>query len=208
MIRTDDLQYKGLVILQDTEEACFSEDAVLLTDFLRARPGDAVADLGAGNGVISLLGQAKTGAVFTGVEKQESQCALARRSAELNGQSIPFHCMDVLDAPVKLGRGTFNVAVMNPPYFSPSERSANASRDLARHGEPGVLEDFLHAAFLLLKNGGRLFLCYPADRLTDVLLALRSARLEPKRIRPALTDREVCFASINSCASFSLSYVA
>ncbi|MEG1525527.1 MAG: methyltransferase [Clostridia bacterium] len=189
MIRNDDLQYNGLRILQDTEAACFSEDAVLLTDFLRVKPEERIVDLGAGNGIISILGQAKTGAAFVGVEKQESLCSLARQSAALNGQEIPFYCMDVLDAPTKLGRGIFSVAVMNPPYFSAGNTNINASRALARHVETGGLNDFLLAAFHLLKNGGKLFLCYPADRLADIVCALRAHRLEPKHLRPALPDK-------------------
>lgn len=190
MIRTDDLQRDGLVLLQDTEEACFSEDAVLLSDYLRLRPDDRVVDLGSGNGVISILGMAKTGASFVGVEKQESQCTLARQSAALNGQQIPFYCMDVLDAPVKLGRGAFTAAVMNPPYFPAQPGGLNPSRQLSRQGEIGALEDFLYAAYQLLKNGGKLFLCYPAEQTVTLFTALRAARLEPKRMRPALPDRK------------------
>lgn len=99
MIRLDDLQYEGLRLYQDTEADCFSLDAVKLANFMRFTPRDRVIDLGAGNGVLSVLGAAKTGAAFTGIDRQESQIALAVRSAALNGQSILFHVMDVADAP-------------------------------------------------------------------------------------------------------------
>lgn len=75
---------------------------------------------------------------------------------------------------------------MNPPYFSPDERGENPSRAAARHGTE--LDVFFRAAFLLLKNGGKLFLCYPAAHLTDALCLLRANRLEPKRIRPFAPD--------------------
>lgn len=188
MIRTDDLQFQGLTILQDTDEACFSADAVLLVDFLRLHAHDTVVDLGAGNGVLSILGQAKTGASFVGVEKRAAQCALARRSALLNRQDIPFHCMDVQSAPKALGCGRFSAAVMNPPYFTAGEPSQNAARADARHAQNGLLDAFAEAAFLLLDNGGKLFCCYPAQKLTDLLYTLRAHRLEPKRLQPALSD--------------------
>lgn len=168
--------------------ACFSQDAVLLANFLRLGPGDSAVDLGAGNGVVSILGQAKTGAAFAGVEKQPALCELARRSAALNGQSIPFHCMDVADAPHALGCGAFTAAVLNPPYFSAGDLSQNASRADARHGADTLLHDFLLAASLLVKNGGRVFVCYPAAQLVDLLCALRAARLEPKRMRLAMVN--------------------
>lgn len=188
MLRIDDLQFQNLKILQDSDAACFSEDAVLLSNFLRLSPRDSAVDLGAGNGIISILGQAKTGARFTGVECDGAQCALAQRSAELNGQEITFHCLDVADAPGVLGYGAFTAAVMNPPYFSAGEPAGNPARALARHGEKPLLGRFLHAAFLLLNNGGKLFLCYPAAQATDLFSALRANRLEPKRLRPALPD--------------------
>ena len=188
MLRTDDLQFQGLTILQDGGASCFSEDAVLLANFLRLTPRDFAVDLGAGNGVISILGQAKTGARFAGVERDAAQCALARQSAKQNGQDIAFHCLDVSEAPGALGHGAFSAAVMNPPYFTAGAVAQNRSRAAARHGAPEALDLFLSAAFLLLKNGGRLFLCYPAAQLTGLLCALRAHRLEPKRLRTALPD--------------------
>ncbi len=191
MVRTDDLQFQGLRILQDTAQACFSEDAVLLCNFLKLTAADRVVDLGAGNGIVSILGQGKTGAAFTGVEKQEYLTQLASQSAALNGQDIRFLCMDVCDAPFKLGHGRFTAAVMNPPYFAAGEAGGNASRAMARHAAPGTTDDFLKAAFLLLNNGGKLFCCYPAAQLADLLCALRANRLEPKRcqmVMPTAAD--------------------
>lgn len=183
MERWDDLEYNGLFLLQDTEKPCFTEDAVFLCNFLRAGTKDRVADLGAGTGLLSVLGQGKTGAAFTGIEKQEALCRLARRSAERNGQDIPFFCMDVRDAPAAFGRETFTAAVCNPPYFSSGSESPDASRALARHGDGGALEPFVDAAFQLLKNGGAFFIVWPAARLAEAILALCAARLEPKRIQ-------------------------
>ncbi len=181
MERVDDLQYKGLRIIQDPELPCFTADAVLLANFLRAKPGGRVVDLGSGSGVVSILGQAKTGARFVGVEKQRALCELAARSAAMNAQDIPFFCMDVADAPAALGRGTFSAAVCNPPYFRAGERSPDEARALSRHAD--ALEPFFAAAFQLLNNGGPLFLSYPCALLSPVFSLLSRARLEPKRLR-------------------------
>ncbi len=183
MERLDDLMRGGLRVLQLTDGACFTEDAVLLTDFFRIPSGARAVDLGAGCGILSILGQDKTGARFCGVESSEPLCALATRSAALNGQDIPFYCMDVRDAPEALGRGAFEAAVCNPPYFEGSAPDAAGARALARHAAEGELSAFCAAAFQLLKNGGRFFLCYPVSGLTRLVCALTENRLEPKRMR-------------------------
>lgn len=186
MRRTDDLQFQGLVMIQDTELPRFTEDAVLLCNFLRLRRSDRVVDLGSGGGILCVLGQGKTGAAFVGVERQAALCELARESAEANGQQIPFYEADVADAPALLGHGSFSAAVCNPPYFTAGPASADANRAAARHGAADTLERFLRAAFLLLDNGGRFFVCYPAEHLCELFCALRAARLEPKRVQLVL----------------------
>ena len=190
MERIDDLQYHGLHLIQDTDSACFSEDAVYLANFLRLTASDRAIDLGAGNGILSILGQAKTGASFVGVDMQAALCNMASRSAKMNGQAIDFRCMDVVDAPDVFGHGSFSAVVCNPPYFTAGDRSENPSRAAARHGDNGALDAFLATAFLLLKNGGKIFLCYPMAQLCDIFCALREHRLEPKRLKTVATKRD------------------
>ena len=60
MKRYDDLQYNGLILVQDTDYPCFTEDSVLLVNFLQLKKNDKVVDLGSGTGIISVLGQAKS----------------------------------------------------------------------------------------------------------------------------------------------------
>lgn len=183
MERMDDLQHDHLVLYQDTDFACFGADALRLCAFLRLTRSDAAVELGSGTGVVCVLGERKTGARFTGVERQARLVELARKSALQNGQDIRFLEADAADAPALLGHGSFTAAVMNPPYFESGEKSANPSRAAARHDAERTLDTFLTSAFLLLKNGGKLFLIYPADALSALFAALKAHRLEPKRLR-------------------------
>ena len=131
MKRYDDLQYNGLILVQDTDYPCFTEDSVLLVNFLQLKKNDKVVDLGSGTGIISVLGQAKSGASFTGIEKYDALCDLARESVSINRQDISFYAMDIADAPAFFGEGAFTAAVCNPPYFSagdgPPHRTAGTS---------------------------------------------------------------------------------
>ena len=183
MERLDDLQHNGLMLYQDTELERFNADALWLCSFLRAGAKDTVVELGSGTGVVCVLGADNTGARFTGVERQERLVALSQKSAAYNHQEIRFLCADVAEAPALLGHGSFTAAVMNPPYFTSGEPSEDVSRSLARHDAGHTLSAFLSSAFALLKNGGKLFVIYPANALAELFSALQKTRLEPKRMR-------------------------
>ena len=85
--RLDDLQYKGLRIIQHPKKTCFSTDSVLLASFVKAFPSDRGADLGCGTGVLSILVNGRTGARIEAVEIQEDEADRAERSVRLNGQT-------------------------------------------------------------------------------------------------------------------------
>ena len=54
--RIDDLEYKGLKIIQNKNWFCFGIDSVLLSDFAKEiKDNSTVLDLGSGTGIISLL---------------------------------------------------------------------------------------------------------------------------------------------------------
>ena len=90
--RIDDLQYKGLKIIQDTAGFCFGIDSVLLSDFAKEiKAGSQVVDLGTGNGIIGILLCGKTKLkTITGIEIQEDVAQMAQRSIELNNLQDRF----------------------------------------------------------------------------------------------------------------------
>ena len=84
--RVDDLQLNGLSIIQNPSGFCFGVDAVLLSDFAKAKHGAHIVDLGTGNGILPLLLSAKTKASsITASEIQEEVAEMARRSVAYNG---------------------------------------------------------------------------------------------------------------------------
>ena len=161
-----------------------------LVHFLRLGGRDRVMDIGCGTGVIAVLGAAYTGAAFTGIDVQAPLVELAARSAAMNGQDIRFETLDVREAPAHFGHGSFTAAVLNPPYFSSDTGAPEGARAVSRHADAGLTDAMLRAAFLLLKNGGKLFLCYPCAGLAEILCRLRENRLSPKRMRLVAGSRD------------------
>lgn len=184
--RVDDLQYRGLTLVQDTDEYRFGVDAVELAAFAAVKRGAAVADIGAGTGVLSVLLAAKKGAYVTAVELNPVTAALCRRNAERNGLAgrIATHCMRAQDAPETFGR-IFDAVVSNPPYFKVGSGAlhARASVAYARHELTLTLSDVADCAAALLKPSGALYVVYPADRLAEALSAFSVRGLEPKRLQ-------------------------
>lgn len=186
--RVDDLQFGGLRIIQSRKGFRFGMDAVLLAHFADVRPGDRVADLGTGTGIIPLLLCGHTQAAsIVGVEIQPEMAGMAGRSVKMNGLQDRIRILhgDLRQAHETLGYSNFDVVTCNPPY----ERKGSgvvcrdAAWTLARHEEACTLHDVAREAYSLLRHGGRIGLIIRADRGVEALLTLKEARLEPKRIR-------------------------
>jgi len=186
--RLDDLQRGGLRILQKTDGFRFGTDAVLLAHFASPRPKDRVVDLGTGTGILPLLMSARSpGASFTAIELQPEMADMAARSVSLNQLEgrITVLEADLRDAPSLLGCGSADLVVCNPPYSPLGAALANAdpAQALARHEVGCTLAQVIESASKLLRNGGRLAMVFPAQRLLELLDAQRAARIEPKRVR-------------------------
>jgi tRNA1Val (adenine37-N6)-methyltransferase len=182
--RLDDLQYKGLRIIQHPDSSCFGTDSVLLAAFVRASASQRGADLGCGTGVLSILVNGRTGARIEAVEIQEDTADRAERSVTLNGQDkITVHRSDIRDLPSAFGHGKLDFVMCNPPYFAGGSVSPNASRAVSRHQTGIAPNEIAAASSLLLKNGGKAFFVYPVSGLAEIFFAMQSHSLTPKRLR-------------------------
>lgn len=180
--RLEDLQYKGLFLYQRGDLPRFTQDSVLLSSFADLSPDDIALDLGAGTGAVALLTYARTGAAFSCLEREPALCELLRMTVAYNNLPFPIHEMDWVDAPERLGHGTFTAIVCNPPYFEKDLQSPNALRAAARGGSDALF-GAITCTKKLLKHGGKFYFCYPAERLADAFFLLRQSGLEPKRLR-------------------------
>ena len=84
--RIDDLEFKGLKLIQNKNGFCFGVDAVLLSDFAKGiKKGANVVDIGTGTGIISILlcGKTNLNKIYA-LELQEEVAEMASRSVKLN----------------------------------------------------------------------------------------------------------------------------
>ncbi len=185
----DELFGGRLKIFQKKRGYRFSIDAVLLAHFTRVKWGERVIDIGTGSGIISIilaLRFPRSGKI-TGLELQRQLADMARRSVALNGLDDRVDVLqgDIRELPPLLEGKSFDVAVFNPPYRKAGSGRVNPGeeRALARHEIRSTVADFLRTANCLLKDGGRVYLIYPARRMIEVLYRMRALGIEPKIMR-------------------------
>ncbi len=187
--RIDDLEFKGLKIIQNKNGFCFGIDSVLLTDFAKEmKKGSKVIDLGTGTGIIPILLSAKTiNTTFVGIEVQEEVSNMANRSVYLNEleNRINIINMDILKLKENYKKGDFDVIVTNPPYKKKNTGLINSNEKdvISRHETTASLYDFIDTASFLLKDLGEFYMVNRPERLVDIFTIMREKKIEPKKIR-------------------------
>lgn len=184
-----------LTLLQDKNGFSFGTDALLLAAYLPSMPKGIAVELGAGNGVISLLAakRMKFNHIYA-VELQEGSAALAHQNAIDNGLSdcITVLHQDLRQLASEIPAGSVQCVFSNPPYMKAGEGKSSPSdaRQAARHEENGTILDFCKTAAKLTKFGGSFVTVYRPDRLDALFLALRESGFAPKRMTFVYRDAE------------------
>ncbi|HRR90402.1 MAG TPA: methyltransferase, partial [Eubacteriales bacterium] len=118
--RLESLDVGGLHIISSPGLYAYTADSVKLGMSAKCRAGDAVVDLGTGGGILPLLiyGYFRPQKIV-GVEIRENAAKLAEKSVYLNEleDKIAILNIPIQQAAEVLGRGAFDVAVSNPPYY-------------------------------------------------------------------------------------------
>lgn len=189
---TLDSFYLGrILVLQKKKGYRFSVDSPLLADFIQTKKSDELLELGAGNGIISLLLSFKPFKHITAIEIQESLAALARRNISLNklGDKITIIHKDLR---AFWPRRKFDVIFSNPPYIK-KERghlSALQEKSIAKHELKCDIFDIMQKTKELLKKEGRAYFIFPVKRSEDFSEAVEMNKLRIKAIRFILPRME------------------
>lgn len=187
--RLDELNYKGLKILQKKDGFCFGMDSVLIANFAKiSRKNAIVSDLGTGTGIISILvaGKQNPKKIYA-IEIQEELVNMAKRSVEYNNLEDKI---EVINADiVGISKGEFNkkfdYVISNPPYkkMNTGLINDNQKKLISRHEIKCTLRDVVYEASKLLKDNGVFYLVHRPDRLCDIFNVMREYKIEPKEIQ-------------------------
>ena len=191
--RIDDLLTGGLKIIQNSQEFCFSLDAVLLAHFALVRKNNHGIDLGTGTGVIPLLLSSRIEQIDA-IEINSTMADLAKRNVELNN----------LTAKIKVTQGDFchieeyyrersmDFVISNPPYRQINHGEINRLSGVARarHEITAKLDDVVRAASYLLKGRGRFAMVHLPERLGEIMVAFHKYHIEAKRMQLVQPKRD------------------
>lgn len=182
----------GVTLLQDSRFFPLGQDTVRLAAFARPKRGGLGLDLGTGQGFLAILcGQARPDLRLEGLELLPEAAALAEENARRAGVPLTVCRGDLRELPAGLA-GRYDFCLCNPPYYEQSRGKTAGSAALAqaRSDAGASIGQVCRAAFLALKTGGRLYLCFPAGRLAGLLWALEENRLALKRLQFVHPRRE------------------
>ena len=187
--RIDDLEFKGLKIIQNEKGFCFGMDSVLLSDFAKnMKNNSTVLDLGTGTGIIPILLCGKTNLKkVVGIEIQQDVANMAKRSSQLNNLQDRFEVVNtnIIDLKNIYEKQSFDVIVTNPPYKKENTgiTNENEAKLISRHEITANLEDFISISKDLLKDKGEFYMVHRPERLVDILSLMRKYKIEAKILK-------------------------
>ena len=154
-----------------------TDDAILLSKFIKgyfdtnyknAREKKAFLEIGAGQGVISLL-LSETAIVLKifAVEIQEEIFKIFKKNMEIN--NLEEKIMPINEN-IKNINGEYDFIFSNPPYkkINSGKMPRNEAERVSKYEVLLTLEELILEIKRLLKNHGEFFVIVPNDRLNDV----------------------------------------
>lgn len=171
----------------------YNEDSFLLINFIKnIKKNSKVIELCAGSGIIGLaLLKIFPNIKLTFVEIEKLNFEILCENIKIN--NLDTYADAILSDYRKLDKKlycTFDVVVANPPYRKPNTGriSPNNLKAKARHELEGSLTDFFKISSLLLKDKGKIFIIFLAERLIELINIMTKFMLEPKKIQLVYPD--------------------
>lgn len=182
-IRCDYIPSCGYKIWQDSQEFCFTTDAVFLGNFPHVVHNAKVLELGCGTGAISMLLESRGAAEITAVDVNSKITELLRKSVVDNGLAAKFRIIDgdICNYKDFLAHESMDLVAANPPY-----RNSGNQRQIgtaACHEVTATLEDFFKAAAYAVKYRGRFALVQLPERFAESMQLAFKYGLQPKKLQ-------------------------
>ncbi len=139
-----------------------------IAQYISNHSANAIADIGTGTGLLSLMMAQKNASIIHAYEIDEQ----AAMQANENFSASKWHQrLTVIKGNVLLLKPatTYEWIVCNPPFYEKSLKSPNSSKNIAMHSEQLRLPDLLPLCHQYLTQKGRFALLLPYNQTTSFI---------------------------------------
>ncbi len=184
----DSLSDPGINISQPEKGYRFSIDPFILAAHVLTAGNEKIIDIGCGCGIISLILALKAPDLkITGIEIQEALYICAKKNIRTNRleNTINIIHQDIQKTKVYDLGGKADIIVSNPPYKKRDSGRLNPDfqKAIARHEITLDIDILFKCSRRLLKDKGKLYIIFPAQRLSDLILTMEKNRFSPEFIK-------------------------
>lgn len=183
--RLEDLQCKGLQIIQNKNLYTFTSDSVILANFVKTKSNDIAVEIGSGCGVISILVQAKNKVkkIFA-FELQPVMQDLCDKNIKLNNlqEKIILCRDDIKNFDKYIVQESVDVVFSNPPYFKVTNFEQSDVKKIAKEEICLPLAELVQTTKKILKFGGTFYCCYASERVAELVCELQNNGLAVKEM--------------------------
>ncbi len=172
----DDFLGGRVSLMQPKKGYRISSDTVFLAATILPKPCEDILDVGAGSGgILSCLeermGKKAIEFSMTGIEIQSELIDLARK----NSKNVTYIKGDIMDKVEGCDPNSFHHVVSNPPYYEKGTVTSSPyqSKAVAHGEEMDALNLWVERCLRMVRPKGYLTLIHRADRLDDILIALK-----------------------------------
>lgn len=178
----DQVSGTNFYIYQDKDDFSFGIDAVLLSDFTKAKKNHI--DLCTGNGIVTLrLAYLYKDVSIVGADIDHKAIELFKKSISINKLDERLTAMevDIREVEKHFKKNAFDSLSVNPPYLNPKDNIA--SGDYKRQELLLNLDDIARAASYLLKPYSKIYMVHRPARLVDIILSFKNHGINLRRLR-------------------------
>ncbi len=198
------LNYK-IKISQPEQGYRFSIDPFILAAHVKGIENQKVIDIGCGCGIIPLILSLKSSAFkITGVEIQKKLYVCAKKNIITNKLENIINIIhgDIKNIDTADINGKADVIVSNPPYKKRGcgRLNPDSQKAIARHEITLDIDKLFRYSSRLLKEKGKLYIIFPAQRLSDLFLTMERYTFSPEFIRFIHTKKDSIAKRVILCA--------
>ncbi len=201
----DNLVGSKIKIFQPEKGYRFSIDPFILAAHIEGTGNQKVIDIGCGCGIIPLILSLKSSALkITGIEIQKELYDCAKKNILTNKleNSINIIHGDIKNIDTSDINGKADIIVSNPPYKKKGSGRLNpdSQKAIARHEITLDIDMLFKCSGRLLKEKSRLYIIFPAQRLSDLVLTMEHYSFSPEFIRFVHTKKYSTAKRVILCA--------